>query len=310
MDYGRFLSRSWQITWRYKFLWLWSALAVLGTGGGGATSILLNLSLPADWHHLDQWLAQMEAGITDPSLLLGRMDDLLLWGTLLLFWVLLAGWFTFALAEGMVIYTVTNAEEERPVAFGSALRACWSWLGRFVAIDAAVFLPLFLLILILLLLAGGTLIGSVAAGSQQDLSGFLLPLGIGGLCLLPLLCLVGPLGVVTAVFRGLAFRDTAIYKMGVRDSMRHTWAVVRTHMGFFLIVTGLLWGLQTLLRLGVSLVSLTVVISVLPFMATVRPLITVILGLLAIFVLLLEAVLHTFTAVTWTMAYLAVSREL
>ena len=34
MDYGKVLGRAWQITWRWKALWLLGFLASLGGGGG------------------------------------------------------------------------------------------------------------------------------------------------------------------------------------------------------------------------------------------------------------------------------------
>ena len=35
MDYGKVLGRAWEITWRWKVLWILGFLASLGNGGGG-----------------------------------------------------------------------------------------------------------------------------------------------------------------------------------------------------------------------------------------------------------------------------------
>ena len=35
MDYGKVLSRAWEITWRWKVLWILGFLASLASGGGG-----------------------------------------------------------------------------------------------------------------------------------------------------------------------------------------------------------------------------------------------------------------------------------
>ena len=37
MDYGKVLGSAWQITWRWKILWLLGFLASLGSGGGGGS---------------------------------------------------------------------------------------------------------------------------------------------------------------------------------------------------------------------------------------------------------------------------------
>ncbi|MGD8904906.1 MAG: hypothetical protein PVI67_15190, partial [Anaerolineae bacterium] len=38
MDYGKILTRAWEITWRWKILWILGFLAALGSGGGGGSS--------------------------------------------------------------------------------------------------------------------------------------------------------------------------------------------------------------------------------------------------------------------------------
>ena len=38
MDYGRVLTRAWEITWRWKILWILGFLAALGSGSGGGGS--------------------------------------------------------------------------------------------------------------------------------------------------------------------------------------------------------------------------------------------------------------------------------
>ena len=35
MDYGEILKKSWNITWKFKVLWLFGFLASCGKGGGG-----------------------------------------------------------------------------------------------------------------------------------------------------------------------------------------------------------------------------------------------------------------------------------
>ena len=37
MDFGKVLSRAWEITWRWKVLWVLGFLAALGQGTGGGS---------------------------------------------------------------------------------------------------------------------------------------------------------------------------------------------------------------------------------------------------------------------------------
>ena len=45
MDYGKLLTRAWNIIWEHKFLILLGVLVALG-GTGGGSNVNLNLSLP------------------------------------------------------------------------------------------------------------------------------------------------------------------------------------------------------------------------------------------------------------------------
>ena len=50
MDYGKVLSRAWEITWRWKALWILGFLAALGRGGGGGNySYRIDSSDWGDW---------------------------------------------------------------------------------------------------------------------------------------------------------------------------------------------------------------------------------------------------------------------
>ena len=39
MDYGKVLGRAWEITWRWKALWILGFLAGLGSGKGGSPNV-------------------------------------------------------------------------------------------------------------------------------------------------------------------------------------------------------------------------------------------------------------------------------
>ena len=56
MDYGKILRRAWEITWRWKVLWLLGFLAALGNGGGGGGGTSYTSS-GSDWGTGDPFLA-------------------------------------------------------------------------------------------------------------------------------------------------------------------------------------------------------------------------------------------------------------
>jgi hypothetical protein len=48
MDYGKILSRAWEIAWRWKVLWILGFLASLGQGRGGGNGSSYSTS-SSDW---------------------------------------------------------------------------------------------------------------------------------------------------------------------------------------------------------------------------------------------------------------------
>jgi hypothetical protein len=117
--------------------------------------------------------------------------------------------------------------------------------------------------------------------------------------LLPLSCLLLPLGVLTSLFRTLAFRETVVQPQKVRATIRQTWQVVKRQWGAILVIWALLWGMQTVMNLLLSGLALPLggITAVAPQwgrwlgwlvgLATAVPL----------------TIWHTYTAVLWTIVY-------
>ena len=139
------------------------------------------------------------------------------------------------------------------------------------------------------------------------------PLLIGSLCILPILCLLLPLGVLTAAFRALAFRDTAVLGTGIRQAVRHTWTVLKSNLAYVLILSVLLWGLQLIVDLGLRIImspvyGLVAAPGLLAFVGKSSPTLVafasqIVSLLFELSILLVQAVVHTFIAVVWTLAY-------
>ncbi|MCA9969122.1 MAG: hypothetical protein KC425_02850, partial [Anaerolineales bacterium] len=243
---GHTLQETWRICRRRPALLAPGLLAVVGSGGGSAVQLLLaQLALPLPGR-LDLW-AEALPRLDVSQITMGSLA----WGTLFVLGLLLVGWLLFAWAEAALIHAVLADAAGEP---GALRRDLWQgarWLGRFVAIDALVFLPLFLLLLALLLLVGGAVVvAGVSAVRGGGPAALLAALGVAGLCALPLLCVALPLSVATAVFRGLAFRETAVSGIGARGSIRAAWRLLRAQWPAFLLLTALLLGAPYALRLA------------------------------------------------------------
>jgi hypothetical protein len=122
MEFGKIFRRAWEITWRYKILWVFGFVVALSGGaggaGGGRGGTGMNYSMPA------------------PS----NLD--LRWGVIVVALILLAllvGLIFAALtiiARGALIDGARQAEEEGQVSGGQAwhkaVRRFWSLLGIYL----------------------------------------------------------------------------------------------------------------------------------------------------------------------------------
>ena len=240
MDIGLMLKQSWQVVWQHKFLWVLGFFAGLtavcfdflrlffGTRALGQFQELLRWAqapqpapFPIDFNFTDAELARIFIGFVIVFLV-----------------VFLGFWVVATVAEAGIIQTAVNLERGEAVGLGTAVRSGFHWLGRFVAIDALVFFPWFLLALctILLMIVLLLLVGYLGL-NQAELSSLFAVVGIGLLCVIPLFLLLIPVAWLSFIYRTIAFRDAVLLDHAVRVSVRHTWQVVRRHLSTAVLVT-------------------------------------------------------------------------
>ena len=117
----------------------------------------------------------------------------------------------------------------------------------------------------------------------------------------------------------MAFRDTAVLNTGVRQVVRHTWAILKPNLANALVLGLLLLALQYVLRTGLSLLTLPAYAlvtapGILSLVGDSSPITLTTLALqfvsivIELFIISIQAVWHTFTAVAWTLAYREMAR--
>ena len=303
MDYGRLLVQSWQLTWRHKLLW---PLGFVLAMGSVATAVLRFTYFPQLSQYLDDAIGSADSVGSTLDSFIGSEQywTWLLGGTAVFLILSLAFWLVWAVAQGAIISVTLDAEAGQPISWQRALNGGTALLGRFIAIDAIVFFPLFLLLLLLMLLATGLLLAFTWQMMQTGSVGSAaLWLVVGLACLLPLSCFLLPLGVLTSVFRTLAFRETAVQPQKVRATIRQTWQVVRQQWGAILVVWALVWGIQTVLNLLLSGLAIP-----LGGITVVSPAVGRWLGwFVGIATAVPLTLWHTYTAVLWTIVYQEIS---
>ena len=304
MDYGRLLVLSWQITWRHKLLW---PLGFILAMGSMVTAVVRFTYFPQLSQYLNNAIDSADSVGSTLDAFIGSEPywTWLLGGTAVLFFVSLAFWLVWAVAQGAIISAALDAEAGQPVSWQRALNGGTALLGRFIAIDAIVFFPLFLLLLLLMLLATGLLLAftwqMMQTGSVESAALWLM---VGVACLLPLSCLLLPLGALTSVFRTVAFRETAVQLQKVRATIRQTWRVVKRQWGAILVVWALVWGMQMVLNLLLSGLAIP-----LGGITAVAPALGRWLGwLIGMGTAVPLTIWYTYTAVLWTLVYTEISR--
>lgn len=322
MDYGRLLTDAWHITWRTKYLWLLGFLASLGQGAASALGIWSNnliFAIPENGSEIE---AQLEQWFDPANWQAGQVWGWLIGGVFILFFILLAYWLLVTWADGAIIGAALSHADDRAISFSSSAALGRRYLGRFIAIDAVVFFPLFLLVLLIMLVAAGAMVGgTVTAVQSSNPDAALNVLAIAGLIMVPLLCLTAPVGILTSVFRTLAFRQTAVSmspaadlaasQTGVRPILRQTWRVIRRHWGSIFLVVILLWALSYVLRMVVSLGAMPMYfLAVIPAVDSAmfpgvsgQWLMLLVSGGLSLGTTAVLALVHAYTAVVWTLAY-------
>jgi hypothetical protein len=305
MDYGRRFTHSLAITWRHKSWWLLGALlGVVILPQLAAVRALLTLAVRAN--ELDE--AALTAAIT------ARMESFLQPGQLLLWFIVLLVvtaviWLATAVAEGGLIWAVNEQEEGRSVTLLAALRGGWRFLIRLIALDAVIFLPLFLLLLLGLLLGSGGLIGGILLAAQEGaaLEGALLVMAGGGGLFFCLSLLALPLGVLTFIYRFIAFRAAIVEDLPAGASLRRAGRLFRNHWLTFIILAILIWGARYAVRTAASFILTPLYMVSFQLALSRGGLFANLLGLTAdLGNYFLFAMLILFNAVAWTVFYRAI----
>jgi hypothetical protein len=296
MDYGRILTRAWEITWRYKILWVLGFLASLGSGNGGGSSS--NFRTSANNAPFN--------GFNIPPALTGLLVAL---GCLAVI-IVLALWVLGIMARGGLIAGVAQVEDTGRVTLGEAFRAGQQRFWTLFGIAILVALPIIVLgiiaVVIVLVSAGG--MAGLMRGAEQGAQ-------IGGavltalLCALPFCCGAIILAIVLDQIRLYAERAAMLEGLGWIDAFRRGWQVLKAHIGPTLVF----W--LVFLVIGLILVGIVVaaiVAAVVPFFVAFGrngPPAWAFLpicggGLIAIVAAaILGSVVDTFTSATWTLAY-------
>jgi hypothetical protein len=237
MDFGKLLERSWRIVWRNKFMFVLGFMAALGSGGGSGGNSNFSFSPPSGSASFDipydtinsfqQFWAQFG------TLVIGVMIFAILIG--LVFWLLrLVG-------QGGLISAAATIDAGENVTFGQAFSEGTRFFGRMLGLNITMYGLFFLGGLVFFLIFLGMFIPLISAEIAGEVAGFdamARQLGLVGVCFGILACLSAPVLLIVNVVYPFAQRGLVLRDMGIIESIKHGWGVVRAHASdiFLLII--------------------------------------------------------------------------
>jgi hypothetical protein len=295
MDYGWILKRAWEITWKFKGLWVLGILASCSSGGGGGgggsgssgSSYQFSGESDPRFQQFQRWI---ESVPTETWIMIAIVAGLVIFVLGLVFLVL------GVIGQGGLIAGFNQVEDSGSVTLAEAFRMgaanFWRLLGVRIAFWLAGILVAIALVAAVVMVAIGTL-------------------GIGLLCLVPFLCLLIPIGALVGVYVMLTQVALVTEKLGVMDAFRRSWQVLKQNLGP-VIVVGLIVLFGSLV-IGLVL-ALPLIAAVLPALAglafgsdqsTTTGLVMAGLCLVGYLPVMIVAngVLQTYVSGVWTLAY-------
>lgn len=217
MDYGAVLKRTWEITWKYKGLWVLGILAACGrggNGGGGGGGGQASSSVRGDLGSAGaNGLTQFFNNIPEETLIIGALVIVSLLFVLALIFLVLS-----VIGQGGLIAGFNQADEGADVnlaeAFGMGTHFFWRILG----------------LRVLLLIAGFVVaIGVIIL--------IILTLGLGVFCLL---CIGIPLLIAIGVYVDMTTVAIVVDDLDVFKALARAWEVIRNNVGPMLVMAVIL----------------------------------------------------------------------
>ena len=309
MEFGQIIKKAWDITWRYRYLWILGLFAgVTGPGGGGGSTGSgtgnRNFGTGSGSGSSPFSASDMERFLSSAQHWLPIVV------AVIVVWILIGFviWLLSLAAQGGLIWAVNEIEEGRK----PALRDAWSvgfrymWkvlgLGLLLALPVLVILIVMGFVIVLPLVAAFSAGGAAAAAAIVPVCGALI-IGV------PLLIV---LSFILGVMQVLALRRIVLDDGRVVESAKQGWITLRTRFKD----TGLMWLISWGLNIAASLVLAVPIILI--TLALVFPAIFAgvaqswgtIAGIAALWLLVVlvfsfayTAIWGTFTSALWTIFY-------
>ena len=297
-NFGEVLTRAWKHIWKHKVLWIFGILASCargggggGNGGGGSRNYQTS---PGD--NLPFGGGQMER-IMDQA---GRYFEDNLWIIIVVILALMVmALISYALGMvgriGMIKGTALAEKGAESISFGQVWSESLPYFWRIFGINFLVGLA-FAVIIIPLVFVG------------------VLTAGVGFLCLLPVICLLIPVGWVIGVIIEQAQPAIVLENLGMVDGFKRGWQIVKSNAGPVIVMALILGVGSFIISLIVSLPLIIALVPVFIGMNSLRESLSPLYIALACCVayipvlILFNGVLTAYVQSAWALTYMELSQ--
>lgn len=320
MNYGALLRRAWEITRKYRVLWLFGILVALTAGGSSPNVNWQTSGADFDTSDWPNWLPGQEQfrqfgeGLTriDPGAIMGI---LIACCCLLLILALVA--YVIQYVARVALIRSVNQIEETGVAptWRQGFRLGWSnrafrlWLLELLLGIAFVFAAM-----ILLALAASPLLLLLAQSEAATVIGIVLTVLLG----LPVLAVIVIAAVIVSVLGQFWAREIALADRGIGEAFSRSVTLARARLKdvgvFWLLMAGIniavsivlipvffvLLGIAALVGGGLGYALFSVTQNIVPALAVGLPIFLLLLGIPLTFI---SGLFETFKSSAWTLVY-------
>ncbi|MBN1192699.1 MAG: hypothetical protein JXA36_03270 [Coriobacteriia bacterium] len=296
MDYFGILKKAWNITWRYKALWVLGLFVGIGSGGSGGGSSGYDAGsgdFSGSTGSGADPFAAMERFFADNALLVAVIAGVIVIVGLIL-WVL-----SIAAQGGLVRGSNEAAEGRAP-----SLRDCWSvgfskW-GRTFMTGFVLSLPILVIVLVLITVLVILTVGGFAVGEEAGLAA----LG-GGMCFILPVFIVAAIAasIILGIVYPLALRYGVLEDVTFGQAIKRAWNDLWAKRGAFVMwLVMLLPGI--VLSLAMLALMMPFMIPVIAFAIAEKYLMSSAVVVLMMLVMLVPTAIYgTFVSTAWTVFF-------
>ncbi|PWH16788.1 MAG: hypothetical protein DDG59_08860 [Anaerolineae bacterium] len=322
MEYGQILRRAWQITWKYKFLWVFGIAIALcrGQGGGNGANFNFGNNFPREGNRngdipiSPEVMRGIQQFINSPAFW-GLIVGLIVLILVLTLLSIAVG----AYARGVLVRSVNRIENGEILDF----RQAWEegkpsfrplfWLELILSLPSLA-IGLSVLTITLVILLNLIRSGALSRGAFPDeiagQVGLLVPLAIVAFC--GLICLGLIIQLFVAIFTVFGSRAIALEGHSVTASFGRAWQVFTKNLAPVVLFALILFGINLLVGIVIAIplaifVGMILVMGIGAAMSGLWPILVVLaLGLVFVIALLsigVGGIYRVYAETLWTLVY-------